>query len=967
VDRQRIAELFEHAVELPVAEREAWLAAQCGSDDALRAEVERLLRADQRAANFMERPPALIAAAAADHDPAQPSRFGSYRVLRRLGVGGMGEVWLAERSDGEFEQRVAIKQVAYPTPGLLHRFRQERQILARLEHPNIARLIDGGVAADGTPYLVMEYIEGVPITAYAFDKALDIPARLRLFLRVCEAVQYAHQNLIVHRDLKPSNIFVTVEGTPKLLDFGIAKVLTTTDVDAPTQTIARLLTPDYAAPEQFTGAPVTTATDVYALGVVLYELLAGCRPRSTARDSAPAQSPRTADTLPPSMAVDRTTGNAASRRRALRGDLDRIAMNALERDPQRRYPTAEALAADIRHYLDGRPIAARRDSPWYRLRKFAMRNRYALAAASAVVAVSIAAAVVSTQQAYLAREQAARAEAARNFLARVFEQANPDENKGQAFTAHQLLEKGEAQLSSEGAHPAIRADMTGLIGSLYWNIGDYARAEPLLKSAVALGANPQVPADVRARNLVRLAWSEVERSLVDAAMQHTDEAIGIITGAGSIAARELAGARRLKAQIHTASGDADKAEPLLRELLASDRAEHGADSREMAEDWALLAHTLDELSRYDESIAAGHEALRIDRALHGMRSTAAAIDLNDLGLTLSHKGDYSAAEKALQEALDIKLQLYGTDHRETLTARANLFMAQEKQGRYAEGLSGRLQLLEDQKRLLGPDHADHVAKALNMIGLDYIMLGRFDEAETAFRESLATWKNMQGSSEEERIGPLGNLPIALQMKGDYMEAEKMLRETLELDRRNYPENSEWLNQDRGYLGNLLRLQHRYPEALNELGAAIAAVESAVSGADPVTVLLNSQLAEAQLDAGSAAKAHATATKALDSARTALPPRNIGLSNPLFALARANLALERAADAEPLLREALSVRSPPLAPNDPRVLEIKVALVNALNALDRTDEAHALRLEIEPPLRAWASPYAADLRDRLAER
>jgi len=304
---KRIAELFEQAIDVPANERAAWLAQVCDGDESLRLELEGLLRADERAARFMEHPPALVAAAAPERDDRTPKQFGPYRVLRRIGVGGMGEVWLGERSDGEFEQRVAIKQVAYPTPGLLQRFRQERQILARLEHPNIARLIDGGVSADGAPYLVMEYVEGVPITEFARAQALDVPSRLRLFLRVCEAVQYAHQNLVVHRDLKPSNIFVTSERVPKLLDFGIAKVLTTTDVDAPTQTIARLLTPDYAAPEQFTGAPVTTATDVYALGVVLYEMLAGTRPQRGDRNGAatPVHAP---DPPPPSSVVDRTTG-----------------------------------------------------------------------------------------------------------------------------------------------------------------------------------------------------------------------------------------------------------------------------------------------------------------------------------------------------------------------------------------------------------------------------------------------------------------------------------------------------------------------------------------------------------------------------------------------------------------------------------------------------------------------------------
>ena len=939
-----VAELFDHCIELPRGERAAYLDAACAGDEALRAEVERLLRADERAEGFMEHPPA---DAAQWHGDAQPSRFGAWRVVRRIGAGGMGEVWLAERSDGEFEQRAAVKQVAFPTPGLLQRFRRERQILARLEHPCIARLIDGGVGADGTPYLVMEYVEGMPITAHARERALGVPARLRLFLRVCEAVQFAHRNLVVHRDLKPSNILVDADGAPKLLDFGIAKVLDDTEAEAPTQTAARLLTPDYAAPEQVSGAPVTTATDVYALGVVLYELLAGTRP---ARDAS-------GEWKAPSVVAD------AGTRRALRGDLDGIVLTALAPEPERRYASVEALAADLSRHLDGRPVSAR-NGAGYRFAKFARRHRYVLGAALVAFAFCIGATLVSLHQASLAREQADRADAARGFLAGVFEQADPDENEGHPFTAQQLLEKGESRLAAEAANPSIAADMTGLIGSLYWNVGNYERATTLLERAVALGDKGDVADEVRARNLVRLAWSEAERSLYEPAAAHVERALALAAQSGS--AKDLSDAPRLQVQVLTGLGDAARAEPIARELLAADIARLGDGAREVAQDWALLAHALDELSRYDESIAAERAALAIDRQRVGGRSTTVAADLNDLGFALSHKGDYVGAEQAFREALDIKIERYGNDHRETLVARANLLMAQEKQGRYEEGLRGRLALLEDQKRVLGARHADEIAGGWNMIGLDRIMLGRFGEAQAAFRESIAIWKGIEGSTEEARVGPLGNLALALQYGGDYAQAEATLRETLAIDRKSYPPDSEWLNQDRGYLGNLLRLRHRHAEALAELRAALAAVQGAGRGADPVTALLHAQLAEAELDGGDAAEAQATASKALELARAALPAHNIGLANALFALARAELALGHDATAEPLLREALAMRGP-LATNDPRVLEIKVALVDAIRARSADAEAAALLAEIEPILAASASPYAADLRGRLAAR
>jgi serine/threonine-protein kinase len=964
MNRSRAGDLFAQAIDLPEPERGAWLAAACANDTKTQAEVERLLRADALADAFLESPPTLVADAAAAATAA-PVAFGVHRIVRSLGVGGMGEVWLAERSDGEFEQRVAIKQLAYPTPGLLQRFRQERQILARLEHPNIARLIDGGLDASGVPYLVMEYIDGVPITNYARAHALDVAGCLELIVRVCDAVQYAHRNLVVHRDLKPSNIFVLADGTPKLLDFGIAKVLTATETAA-TRTAARLLTPDYAAPEQFVGAPITTATDVYALGIVLYELLTGTRPRLAVRaDPAAVAAALAADALPPSAAIDRESPHARSKRRLLRGDLDRVVMTAIARDPSRRYASAEAFAADLQRYLDGRPIAARGDAALYRVGKFIRRNRLAVAAGVLVVATGIAATAISVRQAERANAQAARAQAARQFLVGVFEQASPEENRGRSMTAHELLEKGERRLAANVAEPATRADLTGLIGGLYWNLGDYARAEPLLAEALALARADGVPDEVRARTLVTAAVIEAERSRNDEARAHAEEALRLAARAGAPAESERADARRVLARVMTEQGDVERAETSLRALLVDDLADAGPGSFAVAQDYALLGHALDELSRYDEAVDAFDKALSLDRTLRGERSAAAGQDLNDLGFALSHKGDYVAAERTFSEALTIKREIYGDMHRETLVARANLIMAGEKQGRYEEGLRARIALYDDELRVLGETHPDELARAQNMIGLDGIMLNRPIEAEAALRASYALWQ--RADSEIDSAGPLGNLAFALRMQGRFADAEAALREAIAIERRHYDASSEWLNQDRGFLGDLLRLQHRYAEALVELRDAITAVGSSVSAPDPVLAKLEAQLAEAELDAGFSARALETATHALQTARSALPPQNIGLGQPLFALARAKLAQEAAEDAERLLREALAVRSPPLSGDDLRVLEVKAELAAALAALNRHDEADALRREIEPRLAASASPYAKDLSERLARR
>jgi len=969
VDRQRVGELFGQAIEMAQADRGAWLAAQCADDAALLAEVERLLRWDAASARFMEQPPALIAGAAAqaatpDGD-GLPRAFGAYRVVRSLGQGGMGEVWLGERDDGEFEQRVAIKQVAYPTPGLLHRFRQERQILARLEHPNIARLIDGGLAADGTPYLVMEYVDGVPITDYVRAQALDLPACLRLFLRVCTAVQYAHQNLVVHRDLKPSNIFVTADGTPKLLDFGIAKVLTVTDGGAPTQTMARLLTPDYAAPEQFSGGVITTATDVYALGVVLYELLAGRRPPrvSPGEITGPA---RTTTSMPPSAAL---AGSSSSiNRRALRGDADRIVLSALAADPHRRYASAEALATDIRRFLDGRPIAARGDGNAYRFRMFVLRHRYVLGAAVSIFLVSIAATLVSLWQARIAGEQATRAEAAQQFLVGVFEQADPDQNKGGAISARSLLEKGERQLAGNTTRqPAVQADLTGLIGALYWDIGDYDRAETLIGKAVAMTDDPRVPDEIKARNLGRLARIEHDKRTFDATIEHAQRALMFARRAGSAGARDATAARRVMALAMIGQGRSKDAVPLLREVLGEDREAFGDRSEAVALDLHLLGDALDELSDYEESEAVLRESIATARAVHGNLHSSVADGLNTLGLMLGHKGDIAASEGPLREALEINRQLYGADHRETLVSRSNLLRVLENQGRFEEALQGRLDVLQA-TQAIGDARPEQVAYAYNFIALDYRNLGRAVEAEKASREALAVWAKVQRSNDEwDSADPMRGLAQALQLQGRFDEAEAAYRAALAVEAKHEPADSHWLNRDRGFLGELLRLRHRTDEALKELREANAAIGAPNGSHDPIFGVLQSQWAEAELDAGNSADALKIATRALEMARRAMPPRNYRLGGPLFAQARAELAGGHPERAEPLLREALAVRSPPYPGSDLRVLEVKASLAATLAALQRESDAQALRSEIEPLLKASPSPYAKDLLERMHGR
>ena len=419
---RRIKAVAAEAWDRPSPDRAAFVAAACAGDAQLRSEVERLLQSADTATDLYEDPlwPAAADLASAFDEvtaaapPLIGMRVGPYRIVRELGRGGMGQVYLAERSDGEFEQRVAVKFVSnLPTTALLQRFRAERRILATLDHPNIARLMDGGATPDGHPYLVMEYVAGVPIDEFCVSSDLTINERLELVRRVCDAVQYAHQHLVIHRDLKPRNILVTADGTPKLLDFGIAKLLDSELTTAEsTRTMFRLVTPETASPEQVRGEPITTATDVYALGGLLYRLLTGQTPYEV-------QAPTDAEWI---RAICEQTPRAPSRRGdsqrdggrrdspSIDRDIDLIVLKALRKEPERRYATVNELSDDLKRYLNGRPIKAGPDDRLYRARKFVGRNRVGLAAAVAVGVALTAGTLATARQAQIAGRERARAQ-----------------------------------------------------------------------------------------------------------------------------------------------------------------------------------------------------------------------------------------------------------------------------------------------------------------------------------------------------------------------------------------------------------------------------------------------------------------------------------------------------------------------------------------------------------------------------
>ena len=498
--------LFQRSQQQPESERAKWLAEQCGGDPELAREVHALLAAQRGSHDILDRG----AADALNEMGGGPApidrsgeRVGAYRLLRLLGEGGMGSVYLAEREEGDFHQRAALKLVRadFINDDTRARFLRERRILAQLIHPHIAQLHDGRVTTGGAPYFTLEYVEGEPITKYCDERKLSIRKRLRLVLQVCTAVAYAHRNLIVHRDLKPSNIFVTTEGEVKLLDFGIAKLLDAETSDSRTETQARMMTPEYASPEQVLGEPITTATDVYAIGVLIYELLSGRLPYARADAGTISWSKAVVEEAPEPVyralsrvttRKDSTSGDAVAAargvaltalRRSLRGDLERILQRALAKAPEARYASVGALAADLSAYLDGHALSG--GTRTYRMRKFMRRHWLPLAAAVLVVAILLASGGAIVWQARQVAREAENTLQIKNFLYGLFTAVDPRTAKGRVVSANELLDRGAERVQRNSSLDAEqRAEIEATLGRIYYQLGLSDKARGLQESAL---------------------------------------------------------------------------------------------------------------------------------------------------------------------------------------------------------------------------------------------------------------------------------------------------------------------------------------------------------------------------------------------------------------------------------------------------------------------------------------------------
>ncbi|MGH7543934.1 MAG: tetratricopeptide repeat protein [Gemmatimonadota bacterium] len=809
--------LLDQALELEPEKRSGYLDTACGADAALRSEVNRLIVSCERARRLLETPAVDLFSTLLSESSVPDARLGPYRLVGVAGRGGMGTVFLAERDDDQYRKRVALKLVRPGLaldPHLVRRFREERQILANLDHPGIARLVDGGVTGDGLPWLAMEYVEGKRIDHYSDERRLGVVERLELFLQVCDAVQYAHRNLIVHRDLKPSNIFVTAEGRVMLLDFGIAKLLATAEAagEGPplTMTGLQLMTPEYASPEQLRGAAISTASDVYSLGVLLYELLTGQRPFPAAGLSRAEVERAILEEEPerPSSAVRHGDERLALARsatrerlaRRLKGDLDTIVLTALHKEPERRYPSAEGLGADIRWHLDSRPIAARPDTRRYRAAKFVRRHPIGVTAIAGFVALLAGFSAVTTIQSERTARERDKAERLAGFLTGLLGSPDPWYGRGGSVTVRELLDDAVARLKEEPAmEPEVRAQLFYVIAEAYWGLSLYEEARRTLEASIY----------------------HQRRTLGDKA--------------------QVEGSQTLLAMTLHSMDDFAAAESIARLSVASKRKRLGDGHVELAPSLVVLAEILRSVGRDDEAETYLREAIEIRRAERPFQPTRLALAVNMLGHVYLERGDHARAEALYRQVLELRRGALGENHPDVGLAYVNLARARHELGDTTAAALMRRGM--EIKRPAFPE--GHPEFAMDMTHLADILAdrGELASAESLYAEALSIQTRALGPAHSTNGSVLTGLGRVRLERGDPFAAESLLREAVTVLSKE-PPGRRWPRAEAEILrGKALAAQGRPAEAEVLLLRGLATLRKDLGDDHPRTIAARDALAE----------------------------------------------------------------------------------------------------------------------------
>ena len=698
---QAISPHLDRLLSLPEDQRASWLES-FRLENPKMADLLAQLLVEHRAASqerFLERLPTQPIA-----DPSLAgTAIGAYTLISPIGQGGMGSVWLAERSDGRFERRVAIKFLNFSVAaqGGVERFQREGRILGRLSHPHIAELIDAGITAKGEPYLVLEHVEGEHIDEYCDSLKVDLEARIRLFLDVLSAIAQAHASLIVHRDIKPSNVLVRKDGQVKLLDFGIAKLLATGDTGAPTLLTVEgggALTPQFASPEQVTGGPITTATDVYALGVLLYLLLTGQHPAGPDSHSpadlvkaiVEVEPPRPSDILisPNAAITSQKRGTTPDKlRRQLRGDLDTVVGKALKKNPQERYGSVTAMAEDLQRSLKNEPITARPDSIIYRAAKFVRRNRTAVAVAAGLLILLAGFAVMQTVQVRRITRERDRADRVAKFMIGLFKVSDPNERVGNTVTAREVLDKAAKDIDAGlTKDPELQSRMMRVMGRAYLNLGLFSRAKVLFERSLQLGGS-----------FVDQRDSDTLRAMHDLAW--------VLMQDGQLA----------------------EAEKLERKLLDIQRRVMGPDQDDTLNTMGELAYTLCQEGKCAQGVKLNREVLEKQKRTIGPDAHGTLITRDNLAMMLRDDGNIEEALVLQQDSLDRHLRVQGVENLSTINAMLNLAEIQRDAGQDDKALESLNRLLDVGQRVLGPDQGEMYAAKYDLASL-LVRKGKREEA-----------------------------------------------------------------------------------------------------------------------------------------------------------------------------------------------------------------------------------------------
>jgi eukaryotic-like serine/threonine-protein kinase len=813
--------------------------------------------------------------------------IGRYHLVRRIGEGGMGEVWLAEQKE-PVRRRVALKLIkgGLNTRETIARFNSERQALALMDHPAIAKVFDADATQTGAPYFVMEYVAGAPITDYCDNHRLSTRERLELFADVCDGVQHAHQKAIIHRDLKPSNILVTEvdsKAAPKIIDFGVAKALTQSlgTETMFTRTGGLVGTPGYISPEQASssGEDIDTRTDVYSLGVIFYELLAGAPPldlgklgleeflRKLREDEPPKPSTKvsTQDRTTSTDVADKRQIEPLALARQLRGELDSIALKALEKERSRRYASASEFAADVRRYLNNEPVLAVPPSLAYRARKFARRYRVALATACAFVLVLVAAAVISIRQSIRANREAAVAEAVNNFLQHdLLSQANVGQQSGgkpdRDIKVRTALDRAASRIEGKfEKQPEVEAAIRDTIGKTYEGLGLFPDAEKQLQPAVDLSRRALGPDDPRTL------------------------------------------------------------------AIMSD-----------------LVFLKEEEGKYAEAEVLAKQVLEADRRVLGPENLSTVTSMNVLAGAYYRQGKNAQAEALYKETADIRRRKLGPENRDTLQAMYNLGLIYIAEGRYAEAEALRLKVLETQRRVLGPDHPDTLGSMGNL-AVVYFDEGKYAEAEALDSQTLDADRRVLGPEHPRTLVTMNNLAGAYSQEGKYDQAEALDNQILEIRRRLLGPEHPYTLDTMGELATVYSNEGRYPQAEALFTQTLEIAKRGLGPENPYTLAFASSFADAYQRQGKYAMAETYAAQALDGRRKAL-----GADHPDTMASEADLALAEVsegkfAEAEPLAHEALDAEKK-LHPEDWQRFRVESLLGESLAGEKKYSEAEPLLVE-----------------------